>query len=657
VNLRRIALVLVPAVLAVVPRWLEREAVTRVDARLGRCDRAARCGGVAALDIDARGLVLVHPWRVARGARLGAERVRVRPTWDAIEVDVEGPSIERVAEEPSATVAEPAQRPTSSIDARRPTPPLAVRVQVHGAIEWKSGRVELELRDPSLRVDRSGDLSLEAVVAIAAGPLRARSIGPARATAAVADGDRVLVEGTFDLGGDPLRARATIAREVVVATAWHEGGGRLDARVDGWTDPRREGAALRVDAQDFPLAALGVSAPLAERGVSVEHARVSGGVEAERTEGVRLRLSEVVVRGASLDDRRLARGVVELARARIDGEIELADGRVNGELALAHGGAALTVGGAWDGNALELHADLPETRCQVLLDALPRGFADTLAGARLSGSVGGTFRLAVTMGELDRALASIENPEAPLPGQVRIDFPFLERCGTLEDPPSIDLAGLRGAYRHRTIVDGHERVRVMAAGADGYVTLESVPRLAAAFVALEDTGFWSHDGFDRDQIERAFWFNLVNGGVRRGASTLTQQTARNLWLGVDRSLSRKVQEAWLTARLEAHVPKARILELYVNLVELGPGVFGVADAAHFHFGKPASELDLLEALHLASLAPAPRSLSRRFASGEVDQDWLAELRGHADRMMRFGHAPELEAARAMRRSLTLLRRK
>jgi membrane peptidoglycan carboxypeptidase len=203
------------------------------------------------------------------------------------------------------------------------------------------------------------------------------------------------------------------------------------------------------------------------------------------------------------------------------------------------------------------------------------------------------------------------------------------------------------------VAGGRRHDRVLAPGAPGFVPLVRAPRIAAAFVALEDMRFRSHDGFDRDQIERAFWHNLVAGKVRRGASTISQQTARNLWLGVDRSLARKLQEAWLTARLEATVEKDRILELYMNLIELGPGVFGIDDGARHHFGLAPRELDVLQALHLASLAPAPRTLSKRFASGQVDDAWLTELREHARRMHRNGMISEDELMVALRSDLRL----
>src|SRR5690606_4912776 len=174
--------------------------------------------------------------------------------------------------------------------------------------------------------------------------------------------------------------------------------------------------------------------------------------------------------------------------------------------------------------------------------------------------------------------------------------------------------------------------RVLALGDRDYVPIDAVPKLALAFVILEDARFWEHDGFDREQIERAFWYNVLEGRVSRGASTISQQAARSLWLGIDRSVARKLGEAMLAAELERGLDKQRILEIYLNVIELGPEIHGVAEAARYHFGKEASQLTLVEALHLASMAPAPVSYSRRFADGTIDRQWRAHLREQVRRL-------------------------
>jgi monofunctional biosynthetic peptidoglycan transglycosylase len=131
------------------------------------------------------------------------------------------------------------------------------------------------------------------------------------------------------------------------------------------------------------------------------------------------------------------------------------------------------------------------------------------------------------------------------------------------------------------------------------------PEMAIAVVAAEDQKFPRHAGFDWGSIGEA----ITEGEERpRGASTLTQQVAKNLFLWPGRSLLRKGLEAWFTVLLEALWPKRRILEVYLNVAEFGPGVYGVGAASERYFGKPASALSRAEAALLAAVLPSPRRL-------------------------------------------------
>ncbi len=140
-----------------------------------------------------------------------------------------------------------------------------------------------------------------------------------------------------------------------------------------------------------------------------------------------------------------------------------------------------------------------------------------------------------------------------------------------------------------------------------WVDLDDIsPYLVCAVVKAEDRGFFRHSGFEWAQIRKAFWAN-VTGGRRIGGSTITQQLARNLYLGPDRSLHRKLREALIARRLEGSLDKRRILELYLNVVEWGDGVWGAKQAARVYFGRSPAELDPIQATFLASLLPAPRA--------------------------------------------------
>ena len=134
------------------------------------------------------------------------------------------------------------------------------------------------------------------------------------------------------------------------------------------------------------------------------------------------------------------------------------------------------------------------------------------------------------------------------------------------------------------------------------------PSLPLAAVAAEDQNFARHRGFDLEAIERARAHN-ARGGRTRGASTISQQLAKNLFLWSGRSWVRKGAEAWYTLLIEALWPKQRILEVYVNVAEFGDGIYGAQAAARSYWGKDAGSLTDSESARLAAVLPSPRRYS------------------------------------------------
>ena len=134
--------------------------------------------------------------------------------------------------------------------------------------------------------------------------------------------------------------------------------------------------------------------------------------------------------------------------------------------------------------------------------------------------------------------------------------------------------------------------------------------LKLAVIAAEDTAFVDHEGFDWKGIEKAFEKNQKKGKVVAGGSTITQQLAKNLFLSGERSYVRKAQEAVITWMLESRMDKDRILEIYLNVVEWGNGVFGAEAAARHYFGVSAAQLSREQAARLAAMLPNPRFYDR-----------------------------------------------
>ncbi len=132
------------------------------------------------------------------------------------------------------------------------------------------------------------------------------------------------------------------------------------------------------------------------------------------------------------------------------------------------------------------------------------------------------------------------------------------------------------------------------------------PHLKRAVVAAEDAKFMSHGGFDWDGIQKAFEKNMREGEIVAGGSTITQQLAKNLFFSGERTWWRKGQEAVIAVMLETLMSKRRILEIYLNVIEWGEGVFGAEAAARFHYGSSAATLSPEQAARLAAVVPSPR---------------------------------------------------
>lgn len=176
---------------------------------------------------------------------------------------------------------------------------------------------------------------------------------------------------------------------------------------------------------------------------------------------------------------------------------------------------------------------------------------------------------------------------------------------------------------------GARAVRELSANNPHFRTLDRIsPYLAHAVVTNEDGGFFHHRGFNTDAMKEAIAENLKAGAFRRGAGTITMQLARNLYTGHARTLSRKGQEivlAWILEHLTG-VSKERLLEIYLNIIEWGPGLHGADEAARFYFDRDAQDLTLDQSLFLATVIPAPsRWRGRVDANGDARRYVKAQM--------------------------------
>ncbi|HUG52702.1 MAG TPA: monofunctional biosynthetic peptidoglycan transglycosylase [Vicinamibacteria bacterium] len=185
--------------------------------------------------------------------------------------------------------------------------------------------------------------------------------------------------------------------------------------------------------------------------------------------------------------------------------------------------------------------------------------------------------------------------------------------------------------------------------AQSWVPLSKVSRhLVHAVLASEDQKFFGHEGVDWEAIEKAVQEDRKGWRLGRGGSTITQQLAKNLFFTTHRSLVRKAREVVAARWLEEDLTKRRILELYLNVIEWGDGVYGAQAAAQRYYGKPASALGADEAAGLAAMIPNPRRINpqvdrRRFARAQRRVVWLMANAGYLDRPG-LGAAPPPEPA-------------
>ena len=252
-----------------------------------------------------------------------------------------------------------------------------------------------------------------------------------------------------------------------------------------------------------------------------------------------------------------------------------------------------------------------------------------------------------------------EAPRIPglLDARVRISGPVHDpERWTVE--AKLDLTGLRAASRNVPFflkgpfiyhpVDALGRTRDLWVGPKNpsFVSLDELPRyVGRAVTTSEDAGFWYHPGFDFDELKESI-IDAAEGSRVRGASTLTQQLAKNLFLSRERTYARKVREALFTLALEAALPKARLLEIYLNIIEWGPNLYGIGEASHHYFGVPARNLTIQQAVFLATIIPNPVKYHTLFEHGSLTGSWERKTRDLISKMRGAGFISVAEATEA-----------
>lgn len=367
--------------------------------------------------------------------------------------------------------------------------------------------------------------------------------------------------------------------------------------------------------------------------VESEHATIAGHVELDFGAGVAKVDGQLAVAGLNLSHELLAREVVRDVgfELDIDAKIDPAAWRLEIErLAVERAGVELLVHGelvhtpARERRHYRVELDVPAVGCQQVLDAIPRELIPGLVGFELEGQFSAHVNIDADFANLDALVLAADVGVAG--------------CRVSAAPRHASPEYLNGAFVQRvTMRDGRTARVGLYGGSSSYTSLANVSRyMTEAVLTTEDGSFRRHDGFNRTQLEVALRRNLQSGKVRLGASTITMQMVKNVLLSHERTLSRKLQELFLTWWVEQALSKQRIMELYLNVIEFGPGVYGVTNASRHYFGKHPSELTSLEAAMLATMLPSPVRRHVHYCNGALDERFDAKVRHVHDLMLERG---------------------
>lgn len=258
---------------------------------------------------------------------------------------------------------------------------------------------------------------------------------------------------------------------------------------------------------------------------------------------------------------------------------------------------------------ISVHLVIPPVDCQRMLDAFPREMVPYMQGYHLRGLFSADIHTDIDWNDLDALV---------LEGSVGIN-----RCRVVEEPADSP-SRLKSEFEHYVETEKGEwqSFTVGPSNRDFVPLAEISPYLRKSIQSSEDFGFYKHRGFIPSEFRTALVNNLKRQKFVQGASSITMQMVKNVLLFREKTLARKLQELFLTWQVENTLDKDRIFEIYLNVIEFGPDLYGIGPAARYYFGKSAQELDPVEAAFFSSILPDPKGRSAQFCSNALTK-WTA----------------------------------
>lgn len=369
---------------------------------------------------------------------------------------------------------------------------------------------------------------------------------------------------------------------------------------------RAKGAEVSVRPDGVEVEADSVSAEVSAEVGPVTATRVRGGID-RKTHQFTLGAATM---NASMDA--VSKDRLEALTIMVWGRITRKDGMTVVDDVLVKVGKASLSG--WlrykDRKNFEALGFLSKVECQAIIESAPKGFMDMMAGFKYSGTVSSELTVSGKDGKFD----------------VKLDLKNGCKADTVPDAMSVKAFSRKFK---RTVPGMKGDIEVESGlGSDRWTPLDRVsPYMVKAVMTTEDTGFFVHRGIVPQSIANSMKENLEKGQFARGGSTVTMQLAKNLWLSRTKTISRKAQEFFLTTYLEQSMTKQEIMELYLNVIEFGPGVYGIRHAADYYFGKSPLDLTVGEAAFLASILPSPKRehFSKEGALKDGWDEWVKSI--------------------------------
>ncbi len=276
-----------------------------------------------------------------------------------------------------------------------------------------------------------------------------------------------------------------------------------------------------------------------------------------------------------------------------------------------------------------LSVNLPSQPAMEVFESVPETLRTAMAGTEMEGHVAWRFEAVANYSREDDGRLAVEIPPPTEADVIDTDLVLTSL------PPDIDVRRLIEGFSF-LFIDGIGERRQLVIGIENprWVTLDLIsPMMIESILNTEDQSFFESDGFNWYQMRRVIGDLLAEQELGRGASTITMQLVKNVFLSRERVISRKVAEVFLTYWMTKLIPKERIIEVYLNVIEFGPGINGIVEAAEYYFGKLPADLTLGECTFLVSIVPNPREYHILYEQGEIPDRWWRHMQRYMDRML------------------------